>query len=840
MFFICNIGNVLLDGQNIKNMNLKWLRKQMGLVNQEPALFAMSILENIMYGKDGDVSMDEVVKAASISRAHDFIQMLPEGYETQVGERGVQLSGGQKQRIAIARAMVRSPAILLLDEATSALDAESEMLVQEALDQAMLGRTTVVVAHRLSTIQDADMIAVLQEGRVVEVGSHTQLSNKYGAYSSLLKLQKHALTHAQEAAVHRQESGGSISQRACSLLSSGSQSQRVFSFHLSNADPIVGTIGLAGKLDGLREMVVEDPDGSRQSSFLKLMTLNAADCPYASFGALAAIVAGSQLPLFALIITEALEYLYSPSPSYMKKGLEKSFLLLCGLGVLTWLAFTCEFYFSAIAGENITMRIRRMMFSAILRNEISWFDENNSILLTSCLSVDAPLVRTALVDRTITLLQNFGLVLTALVVAIKLQWKIALVMTATLPALVISNAGQMQFSKGFGGDLSKAYLKATVIAGEAVSNIRTVAAFCAEDKLIGLFSKEVEEPRRKAFARGQVRGLGFGISEFLLFSSYGLALWYASQLMQKGEANFGEVFKCFIVLMISAFGMAEALSLAPEILKGSDALRSVLSILERQSKIDALDREGEEVVKMEGAIAFRHVDFSYPTRPDMQIFNDFNLNIESSKSIAIVGASGSGKSSIIALIARFYDPQNGQVMVDGKDIRQLQLMSLRQHIGLVQQEPALFNTSIFENILYGKEGASEAEVMEAAKSANAHNFICGLPDGYKTQVGERGVQLSGGQKQRVAIARAVLRNPAILLLDEATSALDAESERVVQEALERVMKRCTTVLVAHRLTTVQNADSIAVLQNGRIVEQGSHSSLLTTQGAYFELLNLSS
>jgi ATP-binding cassette, subfamily B (MDR/TAP), member 1 len=242
---------------------------------------------------------------------------------------------------------------------------------------------------------------------------------------------------------------------------------------------------------------------------------------------------------------------------------------------------------------------------------------------------------------------------------------------------------------------------------------------------------------------------------------------------------------------------------------------------------------------IEGDIELRHVDFAYPCRPDIQIFKDFNLKIRAGRSQALVGASGSGKSTVIGLIERFYDPTGGEVVIDGKDIRRLNLKSLRLKIGLVQQEPILFATSILENVAYGKDGAAEEEVIEAAKTANVHSFVSHLPDGYKTTVGERGVQLSGGQKQRIAIARAVLKNPAILLLDEATSALDAKSECVVQEALERLMKDRTTVLVAHRLSTIRGVDRIAVVQDGRIVEQGSHSELVSRpEGAYSRLLQL--
>ncbi|KAI5063348.1 hypothetical protein GOP47_0021895 [Adiantum capillus-veneris] len=782
-------GEVLLDGHNIKTLQLKWLRDQMGLVNQEPALFATTIRENIMYGKAGNVPFDDVVKAASISSATTFIDALPDRYETQVGERGVQLSGGQKQRIAIARAIVKNPSILLLDEATSALDSDSEKSVQEALDRVMLGRTTVVVAHRLSTIQNADVIAVVQDGKVAELGSHNELIEKDSLYAALVKIQKNG--PADSSRIYRGHLDSSLS-------------QRTFSFG-SNRSSVSGQ----GLQNNEAEPNIKNLVGPRPS-LARLIRMNASYWPFGLLSAIGAIVAGAQVPVFALIIS-----------------------------VISALAYTCEFYFTGVTGERVTLRVRKAMFSAILQNEVSWFDTNSSTLLASRLSADAPLVKTAIVDRVVTLLQNMGLIVAAFCITLTLQWNLSLIMIVTFPAVIGSYAGQMQFSSGFSGDLHMVHMKANVVAGEAISNIRTVAAFSAEEKVLNLFCKTLGESRKKAFVRGQIGGIGFGVSQFVLFCWCALALWYASVLIRKGQANFGETVKCFMVLLITAFSVAEALTMTPDFLRGTKTLQGVFQILDRRTEIDIGDPRAEEVHAVNGSIEFRHVHFSYPSRAEVKILNNFNLNVRRGYSQALVGASGSGKSSVIALIARFYDPQSGRVLIDGKDIKQLRLESLRRHIGLVQQEPALFSTSIYENIRYGKEGATESEIVEAAKAANAHGFISGLPGGYMTEVGERGVQLSGGQKQRVAIARAVLKNPAILLLDEATSALDMESEKLVQEALDKMMERRTTVLVAHRLSTVQNAHSIAVLENGSIKEQGNHRELIAKQGAYFQLHNLS-
>lgn len=816
-------GQVLLDGCDIKDLDTKWLRQQIGLVNQEPALFATSIRENILYGKD-DATLDEICRAAKLSEAITFINNLPERYETQVGERGIQLSGGQKQRIAISRAIVKNPSILLLDEATSALDAESEKSVQEALDRVMVGRTTVVVAHRLSTVRNADVIAVVQGGKIVETGSHEELiSNPNSAYASLIQLQE-------TASLQRYPSQGVNMGRPPSIKYSRELSRTTTSIGTSFHSDKESVIRIG--LDGAETMK------PRHVSSRRLYSMVRPDWIYGVSGTISALIAGAQMPLFALGVTQALVSYYMDWDT-TRHEVKKIAFLFCGGAVITVIVHVIEHLSFGIMGERLTLRVREMMFAGILRNEIGWFDsiDNTSSMLSSRLESDATLLRSIVVDRATILIQNVGMVATSFIIAFILNWRITLVVIATYPLIVSGHISEKLFMQGYGGDLSKAYLKANMLAGEAVSNIRTVAAFCSEEKVLDLYRHELVEPSKRSFTRGQIAGIFYGISQFFIFSSYGLALWYGSVLMGKEEASFKSVMKSFMVLIVTALAMGETLALVPDLLKGNQMVASVFEVMDRKTEV--IGDVGEDVTKVDGTVEMRGVEFSYPSRPGVVIFKDFNLKIHSGKSMALVGQSGSGKSSVIALILRFYDPTTGKVLIDGKDIKKLKLKCLRKHIGLVQQEPALFATSIYENILYGKEGASEGEVIEAAKLANAHSFISALPDGYSTKVGERGVQLSGGQKQRVAIARAVLKDPSILLLDEATSALDVESERVVQQALDRLMKNRTTVMVAHRLSTIKNADEISVLQDGKIIEQGTHSSLVENKnGPYYKLINL--
>jgi len=326
----------------------------------------------------------------------------------------------------------------------------------------------------------------------------------------------------------------------------------------------------------------------------------------------------------------------------------------------------------------------------------------------------------------------------------------------------------------------------------------------------------------------------------LMTCTWALDFWYGGKLVAEHHITSKALFQTFMILVSTGRVIADAGSMTTDLAKGADAVASVFAVLDRETEIDPDNPEGYKPERLKGEVDIRGVDFAYPSRPDVIIFKGFSLSIQPGKSTALVGQSGSGKSTIIGLIERFYDPLRGVVKIDGKDIKTYNLRALRRHIGLVSQEPTLFAGTIRENIVYGTETATEAEIENAARSANAHDFISNLKDGYDTWCGERGVQLSGGQKQRIAIARAILKNPAILLLDEATSALDSQSEKVVQEALDRVSIGRTSVVVAHRLSTIQNCDQITVLEKGIVVEKGTHASLMAKGpfGTYFGLVSL--
>ncbi|KAK9161867.1 hypothetical protein Syun_008208 [Stephania yunnanensis] len=512
------------------------------------------------------------------------------------------------------------------------------------------------------------------------------------------------------------------------------------------------------------------------------------------------------------------------------------------LGVISLVVSPGRTYFFSIAGCKLIKRVRSMCFEKVVNMEISWFDEpeHSSGAIGARLSADAATVRGLVGDALSLIVQNAATAIAGLVIAFSANWILAFVILVLLPLVGLNGYIQLKFMKGFSADAKMMYEEASQVANDAVGSIRTVASFCAEEKVIQLYKQKCEGPIKTGIRQGLISGIGFGFSFFFLFTVYATSFYAGARLVDAGKTTFTEVFKVFFALTMMAIGISQSSSFAPDSAKAKGATASIFEILDRNSKIDPSDESGTTLESVKGEIELRHVSFKYPTRPDIQIFRDLCLAIHSGKTVALVGESGCGKSTVISLLQRFYDPDSGHITLDGIEIQKLKLRWLRQQMGLVSQEPVLFNETIKANIAYGKEGnATESEIIEAAELANAHKFISSLQQGYETVVGERGVQLSGGQKQRVAIARAIVKAPKILLLDEATSALDAESERVVQDALDRVMVNRTTVVVAHRLSTIQNADVIAVVKNGVIAEKGKHETLLNIQdGIYASLVAL--
>ncbi|KAL6659319.1 hypothetical protein ACP70R_003359 [Stipagrostis hirtigluma subsp. patula] len=820
-------GEILIDGQNIKDLDLKSLRKNIGSVSQEPSLFSGTIMDNLRIGKT-DATDEEITEAAKTANVHSFISKLPDQYSTEVGERGVQLSGGQKQRIAIARAILKDPPILLLDEATSALDSESEKIVQEALDRAMQGRTVILIAHRMSTIVKADKIVVVENGRVAQFGTHDELLETSAFYSSVCCMQNlekdsgKSETRVNDQVEEQQEEeahDGAYNKPSCT---SGEQEKKL-------------------------ERTSEQPKQAirkRTSAFYRIFLGTFKLQPGKILvGSTAAAVSGISRPIFAFyIMTVGMAYL---EPDAMRRVSKYSGILFL-IGLLTFFSNIFQHYIYGLIGERAMNNLRGALFSAILRNEMGWFEQpRNSVgFLTSRIVGDTSMIKTIISDRMSIIVQCISSILIATGVSTVVNWRMGLVAWALMPGHFIAGLVQVRSAKGFATDFSTSHQKLIFLTSEAVSNIRTVASFVQEEEILKKADLSLQEPMRTCRIESIKYGTVQGIALCLWHTTHAIALSFTIMLLDKNLATFENCVRSYQTFAMTISSITELWSLIPMVLSALAILDPALDILDRETQIVPDEPNVACEDRIAGDIGFQDIIFSYPSRPEVIILDGFSLDIEPGERVALVGPSGSGKSTVLALLLRFYDPREGQVFVGGKDIRNYNLRCLRKQIGLVQQEPILFNLSIRENISYGNEGASESEITEAAMEANIHEFISGLSNGYDTVVGDKGSQLSGGQKQRIAIARTILKRPAILLLDEATSALDGESERLVMSALGakewknkgELSRKITSITIAHRLSTVTSADVIVVMDKGKVVEMGNHETLVSSSNGVYSRL----
>ncbi len=516
-----------------------------------------------------------------------------------------------------------------------------------------------------------------------------------------------------------------------------------------------------------------------------------------------------------------------------REALNEIVLVLLGLFALGSVATALRSWFFTLAGERIVADLRRRLFGAIVDQEVAFFDEQRTGELTNRLASDATVLQNT-VTVNVSMALRFGVMgLGAFVILLWTNTQLTLVMLATVPLVVLGAALYGRVLRKLSRQYQDALAQATSVAEESIGGIRTVRSFAREDAEKQRYGAAVETSFGLARSRARVAALFQGVAGFFSYAAVASVLWYGGLLLSRGEMSMGELTSFLLYTFTLAFSLGAFAGLWEDFQKAVGASERVFQLIDRQPRIvGGSTRLGE----VEGRVLVQGLRFAYPSRPDLLVLDGLDLELRPGTVTALVGPSGAGKSTIAALLSRLYDPQEGRILLDGQDLRDLDLDALRAEIGVVRQEPTLFATSIAENIRYGRLSASDAEVEGAARAANAHDFIQAFPEGYQTLVGERGVRLSGGQKQRVAIARALLKDPRILVLDEATSALDSESEHLVQEALERLMRGRTTLVIAHRLSTVKAADRILVLDGGRAVQEGSHADLLAHEGLYRRLV----
>uniref|UniRef100_A0ABK0L5B8 ATP binding cassette subfamily B member 5 n=1 Tax=Rattus norvegicus TaxID=10116 RepID=A0ABK0L5B8_RAT len=737
-------------------------------------------------------------------------------FNTLVGEKGAQMSGGQKQRIAIARALVRNPKILILDEATSALDTESESLVQAALEKASKGRTTLVVAHRLSTIRGADLIVTMKDGEVVEKGIHAELMAKQGLYYSLAVAQDIKKVDEQ------------MESRTCSAAGNASNGS------LCNVNSAKSPC-----TDQFEEAVPHQKTTLPEVSLLKIFKLSKSEWPFVVLGTLASALNGSVHPAFSIIFGKLVTMFEDKNKTTLKQDAELYSMMLVVLGIVALVTYLMQGLFYGRAEEILAMRLRHSAFKAMLYQDMAWYDEkdNSTGALTTTLAVDVAQIRGAATSRLGIITQDVTNMSLSILISFVYGWEMTLLILSFAPILAVTGMIQTAAMAGFANKDKQELKRAGKIATEAVENIRTVVSLTREKAFEHMYEETLRTQHRNALKRAHITGSCYAVSHAFVHFAHAAGFRFGAYLIQAGRMTPEGMFIVFTAIAYGAMAIGETLVWAPEYSKAKAGAAHLFALLKNKPSIDSCSQNGEKPDACEGNLEFREVSFFYPCRPEVPVLQDMSLSIEKGKTVAFVGSSGCGKSTCVQLLQRFYDPMKGQVLLDGVDVKELNVQWLRSQTAIVSQEPVLFNCSIAENIAYGDNSRMVPleEIKEVADAANIHSFIEGLPGKYSTQVGLRGMHLSGGQKQRLAIARALLRKPKILLLDEATSALDNESEKMVQQALDKARRGRTCLVVAHRLSTIQNADMIVVLQNGRIKEQGTHQELLRNGETYFKL-----
>ncbi|TAQ87981.1 hypothetical protein B7494_g3666 [Chlorociboria aeruginascens] len=565
---------------------------------------------------------------------------------------------------------------------------------------------------------------------------------------------------------------------------------------------------------------------------------------------IAAIAAGAALPLMTVVFGQLAGHFQgyfngTTSHADFEHTISHMVLYFIYIGIAEFVTiYICTVGF-IYTGEHISGKIREHYLAACLRQNIGFFDKLGSGEITTRITADTNLVQDGISEKVALTMNALSTFITAFVIGFIKSWKLTLILSSTVAAITTVMGGGSSFIIKYNKQSLESYALGGSVAEEVISSIRNATAFGTQDKLARQYDKHLGEAEKWGYKVKFALAMMVGGMFMIIYLNYGLAFWMGSRFLVDGQIGLSSILTILMSVMIGAFSLGNVAPNAQAFTTAVSAAAKIFNTIDRISPLDPTSDVGEILEHVEGTVELRHIKHIYPSRPEVTVMQDVSLIIPAGKKTALVGASGSGKSTIVGLVERFYDPVGGQVLLDGHDVSTLNLRWLRQQIALVSQEPTLFGTTIFENIRHGligtkyeheNEDVQKKLIYEAARMANAHDFITALPESYETNVGERGFLLSGGQKQRVSIARAVVSNPKILLLDEATSALDTKSEGVVQAALEVASAGRTTITIAHRLSTIKDADNIVVMTEGRIVEQGNHDELLFKQGAYYNLV----
>ncbi|MEU9431776.1 ABC transporter ATP-binding protein [Streptomyces sp. NPDC048252] len=852
-FYDVGRGAVLIGGHDVRELTLDSLRAAIGLVPEDSFLFSDTVRANIAYGRP-EATQEQIEAAARAAQADRFIAELPHGYDTTVGEHGLTLSGGQRQRVALARAILTDPRLLVLDDATSAVDAAVEHEIHEALKQVMQGRTTLLIAHRRSTLNLADRIAVLDAGRLADLGTHEELQERSALYRRLLtdpdELGGVSPGHAQPSStLDFARAGGPPSPGEDTSvrdeLDAEFDAERGVTPRLWTGDREPKDTALAGmpatpellaQIEALPPLV-DTPDVDERQAVR----------PEASYG-LRRLLRGFGAPLLvslALVAVDAGTSLLLPVMIRhgIDQGVTRAALgavwaasLLALLSVLVqWVAQTGEIRMTGRTGERVLYTLRLKIFAQLQRLGLDYYEREltGRIMTRMTTDVDAlsTFLQTGLVTAFVAIVTFFGIMGALLVIDVQL----ALVVFATLPPLVVATYFFRRASvKAY--ELARERVS-TVNADlqESVSGLRIVQAFGRERDGAARFA-ERSDSYRQARIRGQwLISIYFPFVQLLSSVAAAAVLIAGAGRVDAATLTTGALVAYLLYIDLFFAPVQQLSQVFDGYQQATVSLGRIQELLREPTSTKSAD-EPEEVLSLRGEIAFEDVHFQYGSADEPEeALTGIELRIPAGQTVAFVGETGAGKSTLVKLVARFYDPTGGRVTVDGTDLRALDLTSYRHRLGVVPQEAYLFPGTVRDAIAYGRPDATDAEVEAAARAVGAHEMIATLDGGYLHEVAERGRNLSAGQRQLIALARAELVDPDVLLLDEATAALDLATEAQVNQATDRLTGRRTTLVVAHRLTTAARADRVVVMDHGRVVEDGTHDALLALDGRYARL-----
>ncbi|MFG2709077.1 ABC transporter ATP-binding protein [Streptomyces goshikiensis] len=870
-FYDADRGTVRVGGHDVRELTYDSLRAAIGLVPEDSFLFSDTIRANIAFGHPGATDA-QVEAAARAAQAEGFIRALPAGYDTKVGEQGLTLSGGQRQRIALARAILTDPRLLLLDDATSAIDARVEHEIHEALRAVMAGRTTLLIAHRRSTLALADRIAVLDRGRLADIGTHAELERRSPLYRRLLTdpdalgadsprtPDAPALTEFEreierdlERDIERDiELEAEIDSEPVNAKRRVADGVTPELWRRQEESDGAGAAAPGPAMDGMPatpELLAQvaalppaedtpDVDETRaaaaEESYGLRRLLRGFWAPLAISLALVALDAGSGL-LLPILIRHGID-----------KGVEDAVLgavwvaaaLALVVVVAQWAAQFAETRMTGRTGERVLYALRVKIFAQLQRLGLDYYERELTGKIMTRMTTDVDslsgFLQTGLVTAVVSVFTFFGILIALLVLDVEL----ALIVFATLPVLVV---GTIVFRRRSVAAYELARDRVSLVNAdlqESVSGLRIVQAFRRQGSGAARFA-ERSDSYREARVRGQwLISVYFPFVQLLSSGAAAAVLIVGAGRVEAGSLTTGALV-AYLLYIDLFFAPVQQLSQVFDGYQQATVSLGRIQGLLREPTSTPRPAAPREVAGLRGEIAFEDVRFAYGTAEERgekgEALAGISLRIPAGQTVAFVGETGAGKSTLVKLVARFYDPTSGRVTADGTDLRELDMTAYRHRLGVVPQEPYLFPGTVRDAIAYGRPGASDAEVEAAARAVGAHDMIATLDGGYLHTVAERGRNLSAGQRQLIALARAELVDPDVLLLDEATAALDLATEAQVNRATDRLAGKRTTLVVAHRLTTAARADRVVVMDRGRVVEDGSHAELLARGGRYAEL-----